>query len=114
MISIAVLGIVAASLFGIYASGLQTLEAQSNADFLESAMRSKMEELLATKFDWLASGSTIVSYQGINYDLGWKVSGIDLDEDSFVDANAKHVLILLEGTYLETIVVNHKGMCGKI
>lgn len=114
MICVVILGLVGAAVFGVYASGLQTLDEQAHAELLESKARSAMEYLLSKKFAFLNSDSYNLTIQGQPYKIVWTVSNVDLDGDFWPDSSAKKVVVTLEDIQLVTIVVNHDGDLGKL
>ena len=114
LLSIVIVGFMAAVMSGLYISGLQTLDAGNERMLIDSALRSRMELLLSEKFDQLASGSETVTVNGQNYTLVWEVANMDLDGDAAPEATAKAIKMALEGQTLVTLVVDREGKVGKI
>ena len=114
LLSIVIVGFMAAVMSGLYISGLQTLDAGNERMLIDSALRSRMELLLSEKFDQLASGSETVTVNGQNYTLVWEVANMDLDGDAAPEATAKAIKMALEGQELEILVVDREGKVGKI
>ena len=99
---------------GLYISGLQTLEAGADRMMLDSQLRSKMEELISTKFDQLAGGSDTVTVNGSGHTRAWTVTNVDLDGDSSPEPTAKLIEVKIGDWSLTTIVVDNEGRVGKI
>ena len=114
VLSIVVLGFSATVVTGFYISGLQALAAQNERALLDSALRSKMEELLSQKFDQLAGGSSSVTVNGQSHTITWLVANVDLDGDTNPESTAKDLNVTLEGRTLTTIVVDNEGLLGKL
>jgi len=114
MLSILVLSLCAAGIAGVYRAALRASDEQILSGELESAMRSRMEKLLACAFDALGSGSEVVTIQGKNYTVSWTVQGVDLDGDSVPEGDAKLITVSAEGKSLTTILTDTRYRLGKI
>jgi type II secretory pathway pseudopilin PulG len=117
MLSIVLLAIFALGISTPYISGFQSLDVQAEQMLLDSQLRSRMEVLVATDFDALASSSEMVTVNGQNFTINWTVAPIDLDGDSIPESTAKQVTVSITerpNRSLTTILVDHEGMVGKI
>jgi len=117
LLSVALLGLMATGIATLYASGLQSLSTQDDRMLLDSALRSRMEVLVGTKFDALSDSSEVVTVNGQNYTIAWTVVNVDLDGDSTPEPNAKQVTVSiteLPDRSLTTILVDNEGRVGKI
>ena len=104
VLSMTILGLVAAALFGVYASGMQAMEETIFRSEIEAAARSRMEKLLAYKFDRLGSGEETVTIDGEAYTVRWWSSWIDLDGDYYGEYDARQIFVQCEDVYFSTIV----------
>ena len=114
LLAIVVLAFAAAVMTGLYVSGLQAMDAQTDRMTLDSSLRSRMEFLLSQNFDQLTNGTDTISVNGQNYTLSWTINNTDLDGDSVAESTAKMIEVTVEGRTLTTIVVDHEGQIGKI
>ena len=116
LMSVVILGGMAAVVSALYVSGLDTLDAQGDAILLDSQLRSRMEQLLATPFASLADGNENVTVGDTDYTITWTVLPTDLDGDTIdeLDAVSLAVTVLETGDTLEAIVVDPQDKLGKI
>ena len=115
LISIVILMLISSIAAALYYSGLQALDAQSEHVELDSHLRSRMERLLSTKFDQLASSSEVVTVDGRNHTVAWTVVAIDLDGDMSPESNANLITVSIDNlSTLTTIFVDHQGKIGKL
>ena len=114
LIAIVVLAFTAVVVSGLYTSGLDALEAQNTRALCDSQLRSRMERLIAQKFDQLANGSEAITVGGTNYTVAWTVVTVDLDGDSTPEPTAKQITVTLDGRSLTTIVVDHEDVVRKL
>lgn len=99
-----ILGLTAAALFGVYASGLQAMEETMLQSEFESAARSRMEKLLAYKFERLWGGEETVTIDGDSYTVRWWSSPMDMNGDYNPESDAKQVFVQCEDVIFSTIV----------
>jgi len=117
LLSVAILGLLAATMGTVYSSANQALAVQTDHMLLDSKLRSRMEYLMGTSFGALGDSSEIVPINGNNYQIVWTVVPIDLDGDSTPEATAKQVTVSVTGMSnksLTTIRVDNLGLVGKI
>ena len=120
MLSVVILGLVAATMGTVYSSANQSLAVQTDHMLLDSALRSRMEFLMGTPFDDLDAldGSwKIVPINGNNYQIDTTVGPINLDGIGPDEATARLVTVSvtgMSGNSLTTIRVDHEGDVGKI
>ncbi len=115
LLSVAILGLLAATMGTVYSSANQSLAVQTDHMLLDSKLRSQMEFLIGTPFGELISGSAPPDEN--NYTIVWTVVLIDLDGDSNPEATAKQVTVSvtgMSGNSLTTIRVDNLGAIGKI
>ena len=109
-----ILGLVAIPLTEIFYSGLRTLDTRADDYLIASALRSRMELLLSTDFQYLSSGSTQVTVRNTTSWMSWSVNSYDLDGDSLTESGVRQIRIAFQGRILSTIVTDHEGRVGKI
>lgn len=97
MFSVVLLGLMATGISAVYLSGIQSLEVQADRMLLDSALRSRMELLVATDFASLSNGSEAVTVNGSSYTITWSVATTDLDGDMTPEAEAKVVTVSVTG-----------------
>lgn len=117
LLAVALLGLVAYGISGLYFSGMQSLDEQELRILLDSRLRGRMEILVGNPFDQVIEGSEVVSVNGKNYTIAWTVALVDLNGDSTPESNAKQVTVTLSGPpdrSLTTILVDNQGLVGKI
>ena len=117
LLAVALLGLVAYGISGIYFSGMQSLDEEELRILLDSRLRGRMEILVGNPFDQVIDGSEVVSVNGRNYTISWTVALVDLNGDSTPESNAKQVTVTLSGPpdrSLTTILVDNQGLVGKI
>jgi len=117
LLSVAILGLLAATMGTIYSSANQALAVQTEQILFDSKLRSRMEYLMGTPFDTLVDGGECVTINGNNYLISWTVVLIDLDGDITPESTAKQVTVSvtgMSGNSLTTIRVNTEGDVGKI
>jgi type II secretory pathway pseudopilin PulG len=95
MLSVVILGLLAATMGVVYTSANQSLAVQTNHMLLDSKLRSRMEYLMGTPFDTLVDGGECVTINGNNYLISWTVVPIDLDGDEIEESTAKQVTVSL-------------------
>ena len=113
LIAMVILGLSAVAVGSVYTSGVQALDMQNVDVRLDSALRSKMEYLLA--FDWsqLTGGNETVTVRGVDYTLEWAVSLVDVSGDAVPDPYAKRLTVTLRDKVLVTIVCDDSGKVSK-
>lgn len=104
VLSTALIGLVAAALFGVYASGLQAMEETIHRAQAESAARSRMEKLLAYKFDRLGGGEETIVIGDDSYVVRWWSGVTDLNGDHWPDYDARMVYVQCEDVFLTTLL----------
>ena len=117
LLSVALLGLLAATMGTVYSSANQSLAVQTDHMLLDSKLRSRMEYLMGTQFGALNDSSENVTINGNNYQIVWTVVLIDLDGDSNPEATAKQVTVSvtgMSGNSLTTIRVDNEDNVGKI
>ena len=117
LLSVAILGLLAATMGTVYSSANQSLAVQTDHMLLDSKLRSRMEFLMGTDFDALSDDSENVTINGTNYQIVWTVVLIDLDGDSTPETTAKQVTVSvtgMSGNSLTTIRVDNQDLVGKI
>lgn len=117
LLAVALLGLVAYGISGIYFSGMQSLDEEELRILLDSRLRGRMEILVGNPFDQVIDGSEVVSINGRNYTIAWTVALVDLNGDSTPESTAKQVTVTLSGPpdrSLTTILVDNQGLVGKI
>ena len=117
MLSVALLGLVAVGISAPYISGFQALDVQADRMLLDSALRSRMEVLVATDFGSLGNDQEDVTVNGKNFKIKWKIDDIDLDGDDDKELNVVEVEVYvneLPERSLTTILVDNQGKTGKI
>lgn len=114
LLSIVILGLMAASISGVYRSSLQSLEVEPEHLLLDSQLRSCMEMLVGMPFDKLVDASSEIAVNGQDHTVTWSVELIDLDGDSIPEPNAKQVTVSSAGRSLTTILVDHENRVRKI
>lgn len=114
LISTVVLALAAVTMVALYSSGLQALEAQGERAVLDGYLRSRMEQLISTKFGQLVNGSETVTVDGANDTIQWTVVNVDLNGDSIPESDAKQITVTLGERSLTTIVVDSSGKVGKL
>lgn len=81
---------------------------------MDSCLRSKMEELVSTKYGQLASGSQSVSVNGSARTLSWTVQDFDITGGGIPESGIKQVTVQLEGRTVTTLMVDNQSKVGKI
>ena len=117
LLSVAILGLLAATMGTVYSSANQSLAVQTDHMLLDSKLRSRMEYLMGTPFGALGDSSENVTINGNNYQIVWTVVLIDLDGDSNPETTAKQVTVSvtgMSGNSLTTIRVDHEDQVGKV
>ena len=117
LLAVALLGLVAYGISGIYFSGMQSLDEEELRILLDSRLRGRMEILVGNPFDQVIDGSEVVSINGRDYTITWTVALVDLNGDSTPESTAKQVTVTLSGPpdrSLTTILVDNQGLVGKI
>lgn len=114
LLALLILGLSASGISALYMSGIKTVEAQDVRAASDSCMRGKMEELLSTKFDQLASGSQSVTVCGKTMTLAWTANTYDINGDSTAEASAKQLAVTLDGRTLTCLAVDNSGRVGQI
>lgn len=116
LMSVVILGGMAAAVSALYISGLDTIDAQGDTMLLDSYLRSRMELVLATPFSSLADGTETVTVRDADYTITWTVAPADLDGDTIAEFDAVSVTVTISetGDTLEAIIVDPQDKLGKI
>ena len=114
LISVVILGLIAAGISAPYISGLQSLEVQADRMLLDSHLRGRMEALIGLPLDQIISGTEVVTIRGQSYTITWTEDEVDLNADEEPEPNAKKIRVSVSDRSLTTIVVDHEGKVGKI
>jgi prepilin-type N-terminal cleavage/methylation domain-containing protein len=112
LLSVVILGLIAAGISAPYISGLQSLEVQADRLLLDSHLRGRMEALIGLPFDQIIPGTESVTVRGNDYTIAWTVTPVYWDLDP--DQDAKQIEVSVFDRTLITIVVDHEGKVGKI
>ena len=113
LLSVVILGLIAAGISAPYISGLQSLEVQADRMLLDSHLRGRMEALIGLPFDQIIPGTESVTVRGNDYTIAWTVTPVS-DWDLDPDQDAKQIEVSVFDRTLITIVVDHEGKVGKI
>ena len=118
MLAVATLAIMGLALTSMLVSGRQSIDSLSVSVPLQSALRGKIEELTATAFGQLASGSNTVSItrDGTtrSYPIVWVVTAVDMNGDGNPEGSVNHVVVTLAGKSLEVLLADSQGKVGKL
>ena len=114
LLSVVILGLIAAGISAPYISGVQSLEVQADRMLLDSHLRGRMEALIGLPLDQIISGTEVVTVRGRSYTVIWTKEDVDLNADSVPEPNAKQITVSVFGRSLTSIVVDHDGKVGKI
>ena len=117
LLAVVFLGLLASAASTVYFTGFQSMDEQIDRTLLDSKLRSRMEVLIGTSFDALGSGSEGVTVNGNNYTIDWTVATVDLDGDAIAEQSAKKITVSVSGMTgrsLETLVIDHENIIGKI
>ena len=114
LLSVVILGLIAAGISAPYISGLRSLEVQADRMLLDSHLRGQMEKLIGLPFNRIIPGTESVTVRGNDYTIEWSVTPVDLNGDSNPEPNARKITVSVFGRTLTTIVVDHEGKVGKI
>jgi prepilin-type N-terminal cleavage/methylation domain-containing protein len=117
LLAVTLLGLLAAGVSMMYASGLKALDVQSDRILLDSALRSRMEFLIGTSFDELTDGGETIQIRSTVVSIYWKVEPADLNGDGAAEAGAKKIIVTAPEQHsqaLTVIVVDHEGRVAKI
>jgi hypothetical protein len=106
MISVVILMFFSAGVSMMVSAGMMTLVTQWEIVSVNNARASKMEALLASEYDQLASGSEALEINGLSYTLNWTIENIDLDGNGVDESDAKKIIVELGGRPLECIRVD--------
>ena len=112
LLSVVLLGLIAAGISAPYISGLRSLEVQADRMLLDSHLRGQMEKLIGLPFNRIIPGTESVTVRGNDYTIEWTVEPVDWVGGS--DQDAKKIEVSVFGRSLTTIVVDHEGKVGKI
>lgn len=112
LLSVVILGLIAAGISAPYISGLRSLEVQADRMLLDSHLRGRIEALIGLPFDQIIPGTESVTVRGNDYTIAWTVTPVDWDGDSNQDA--KQITVSVFDRSLTTIVVDNEGKVGKI
>ena len=69
----------------------------------------KMDELMATDFASITSGSDQVTVDGENVMRQWQATSVDVDGNPGVEADVKLVVVAVDDVEFTTIVVDSAG-----
>lgn len=108
------LGMMVASISGVYFSAQNSLQAQEMMLPLDSRLRGRMEEIISRPFDAITDGSESITIAGESHTITWTVTQPDLDGDTIPESLAKAVTVSSGSRSLTTLVIDSQGMVGKI
>jgi hypothetical protein len=114
MVSIVVVGLIAVAVSGILGSGIRGLDLRREHFEVDSVLRSRMERLLAQKFEHLADGTDSLLVNGELRVVAWNILPIDIDGDSLGEPTARRIRVSIGDKTLETIVAFHEFRIRKI
>lgn len=114
LLSVVILGVMAAAIAGLYISGLRALQSRGHDQLVNSALRSQMEILLSQPFASLADGSQSVTIEDVSYTITYTVVAADMNGDTNPEPDAKQVTVSLPDRSLVSIVVDTDGEVNKI
>jgi prepilin-type N-terminal cleavage/methylation domain-containing protein len=113
-LSIALLGLLAVATSHIYSSGLEARERGQEYALWDSAIRSRMEQLLAERFDQLNNGHEEVTVNGKQVTIRWTVNPVNLDDNPGSEPDARRVKVFIENRAIDCIFVYNAGKVKKI
>ena len=114
VLSAVILGLVAVPLTEIFHTGLRTLDERMDEYIITSKLRSMMEQLLSTDYQFLSSGSIQVTIRGKTEWMNLTVTPWDIDGDFVPESGVKRIQVEWGGRTLSTIVTDHFGDVEKI
>ena len=114
LLALLILGLSASGISALYMSGITVVDAQDLRAASDSCMRSKMEELLSTKFSQLSNGSQAVTVCGKTLTLTWTANTYDINGDGTAESSARQLVVTLDGRSLTCLAVDNLGKVGQI
>lgn len=109
-----ILGLVAVPLTEVFSSGLRTLDSRMDDYMVASKCRSMMEQLLATDYPSLTTGSMAITIRDRSVTMSWAADPYDVNGDMALDAGAYRISVSCEGMTLSTIAYDNGGAVEKI
>lgn len=114
ILSIALLGLLAVATSHIYSSGLEARERGQEYALWDSAIRSRMEQLLALRFDQISNGNEQITVNGETIKVSWTANPVNLDDKPGSEPDARRITVSTENRAIECIVVYNGGKVKKI
>jgi hypothetical protein len=90
--------------------GFQNLRDEGRTLELVNHAAGKMDQLIATSFADLQSGSDSVTFKGETVPRQWSVSLYDVDGDTAPEADAKRIVVTVGKIELSTLVIDSAGL----
>jgi prepilin-type N-terminal cleavage/methylation domain-containing protein len=96
---------VSASFYG----GTQNLRDEARVLEIMNYAEGKMDELIATDFASVLSGSDTAEVQGDTVTIEWSVTPYDVDGDTVPESDVKLIVVTIEGVELSTLLADTAG-----
>jgi len=89
--------------------GLQNLRDEGRILEIVNYAEGQMDELIATDFAGVVSGSDTVTVQGKTLNKQWVVAPYDVDGDAVPESDAKLIVVTIDNVELSTLLVDSAG-----
>jgi prepilin-type N-terminal cleavage/methylation domain-containing protein len=110
LLSSVIIAVCVMAVSGAFYGGLQNVREEARTLELVNHAAGKMDELIATSFAHLQSGSDSVIVQGEAVPREWSVSLYDVDGDAVSDLDAKQVVVDVGGIEISTLLIDSVGL----
>jgi prepilin-type N-terminal cleavage/methylation domain-containing protein len=109
MLSSVILAVCVMAVSTAFYGGLQNLRDEGRMLEIMNYAEGKMDELIATDFAGVVSGSDNVTVQAISVPRQWSVTSYDVDGDAVPESDAKLIVVTIEDVELATLLVDSAG-----
>lgn len=110
LLSSVIIAVCVMAVSAAFYGGFQNLRDEGRTLELVNHAAGKMDELIATDFEDVASGSDTVTVQGETVTMEWSVSLYDVDGDTAPDSDAKRVVVTVGEIELSTLIIDSAGL----
>ena len=109
LLSSVIIAVCVMAVSAAFYGGLQNLRDEARILEIVNYAEGKMDELIATEFAGVVSGSDNVTVQAISVPRQWSVTSYDVDGDAVPESDAKLIVVTIEDVELSTLLVDSAG-----
>jgi prepilin-type N-terminal cleavage/methylation domain-containing protein len=109
LLSSAIIAVCVMAVSAAFYGGLQNLRDEARILEIVNYAEGKMDELIATEFASVVSGTDTVAVQQHTVTMEWSATPYDVDGNTVPESDVKLIVVTIEGVELSTLLADTAG-----